>query len=170
MTTVAAPLVSVQEYLSTNYDPDVDYVDGELEERNVGEKGHGKIQKALLLRLGLREKELGIFVIQEQRVQVSPTRFRVPDTCVMLGPEPEEQVFVTAPFLCIEVLSPDDRMSRMQRKVTDYLGMGVRYVWIIDPAARKGWTCDANGMREAKDGVLRTAGPEIAVPIAELFD
>jgi hypothetical protein len=29
-------LVSVDEYLSTSYDPDCDYVDGVVEERNVG--------------------------------------------------------------------------------------------------------------------------------------
>src|ERR1017187_5272419 len=34
----AATLVFVEEYLSTSYDPDCDYVDGELEGRNVGEK------------------------------------------------------------------------------------------------------------------------------------
>ncbi|MBI4874591.1 MAG: Uma2 family endonuclease [Acidobacteria bacterium] len=169
MSTIAAPFVSVQEYLSTDYSPDVDYVDGELEDRNVGEKGHGKIQKALILRLGLREKELGVFVIQEQRVQISSTRFRVPDTCVMLGGEPDQEIFTAPPFLCVEVLSPDDRMSRMQRKISDYLRMGVRYVWVIDPGTRQAWVCDAQGMREVKDGVLRTADPEIAVPLAELF-
>jgi hypothetical protein len=36
-------LVSVREYLSTAYYPDVDYVDGQLEDRNVGEKEHGEL-------------------------------------------------------------------------------------------------------------------------------
>ncbi len=34
-------LVSVDEYLHSVYEPDVDYVDGVLEDRNVGEKKHG---------------------------------------------------------------------------------------------------------------------------------
>jgi len=33
----AASLVSLEEYLSTSYDPDCDYVDGAVLERNVGE-------------------------------------------------------------------------------------------------------------------------------------
>lgn len=37
-------LVSVEEYLSSNYDPDCDYLEGVLEERNVGEIGHGNTQ------------------------------------------------------------------------------------------------------------------------------
>jgi hypothetical protein len=41
MVQVAVP---VEEYLSTAYHPDVDYIGGHLEERNVGEKEHGKLQ------------------------------------------------------------------------------------------------------------------------------
>ena len=32
----SATLVSVQEYLTASFDPDRDYVDGELQERNSG--------------------------------------------------------------------------------------------------------------------------------------
>jgi len=39
-------LVSVSEYLETSYRPDVDYVDGELLERNVGELDHSRLQGA----------------------------------------------------------------------------------------------------------------------------
>ena len=30
----------MEEYLATSYRPDCDYVDGEIEERNLGEKEH----------------------------------------------------------------------------------------------------------------------------------
>jgi hypothetical protein len=40
-------LIPVSEYLSTDYEPDCDYVDGLLEERNVGEKDHSKLQTML---------------------------------------------------------------------------------------------------------------------------
>ena len=96
-------LVSVEEYLHTVYRPDCDYVDGVLVERNVGEKSHAKLQKRILLYLEERRKQWGIFVIQETRVQVSATRYRVPDVCVIAGPEPEEEIFTQPPFLCIEI-------------------------------------------------------------------
>ena len=38
------PLVTVGEYLRTVYEPDCDYVDGRVEERNVGEFDHGLLQ------------------------------------------------------------------------------------------------------------------------------
>ena len=37
-------LISVAEYLSTSYRPDCDYVDGEVQERNLGEYDHANIQ------------------------------------------------------------------------------------------------------------------------------
>jgi hypothetical protein len=57
--------VSVEEYLHTDYEPDCDYVDGELIERSVGEKDHGKVQQEVIFSLRQRRRELGIFVIQE---------------------------------------------------------------------------------------------------------
>ena len=110
----------------------------------------------------------------EQRVQIGPTRFRVPDICVVAGPEPDEQILTSPPFLCIEILSPEDRMSRMQEKIDNYLRFGVPYVWIIGPSTRRACVHTSQAMVEAKDGILRTPkggnAVEIIVPLAELFD
>jgi len=162
--------VSVSEYLSMSHEPDCDYVDGVLLERHVGEKDHSKIQKKLLVYFGAREKDWNIFVIQEQRIRISPTRFRIPDLCVYLGPEPAEQVFTTPPFLCIEILSPEDRMSRMLEKIRDFLAFGVSYVWVIDPQARLAEVYTTAGSRLVTEGVLETSRPEISVSLSELFD
>ena len=40
-------IISVEDYLNTTYRPDVDYVDGEIEERNLGEFDHGDLQLAI---------------------------------------------------------------------------------------------------------------------------
>jgi Uma2 family endonuclease len=164
-----ATLVSVAEYLHTAYRPDCDYVEGVVTERNVGEKDHGKAQRELLFYLHERREEWNIFVIQAQRVQISPTRYRVPDICVVAGPEPEEQIFTRPPFLCIEILSPEDRMSRMQEKIDEYLAFGVSFVWLIDPQTRKAWVYTTEVIREVRDGLLRTESPPIVVPLEKVF-
>jgi hypothetical protein len=43
-----AQQISVQEYLKTVYRPDCDYVDGVVEERNLGERDHSWIQGRLV--------------------------------------------------------------------------------------------------------------------------
>jgi hypothetical protein len=70
-------MVTVQEYLAASFDPDRDYVDGELQERNLGEQPHSLTQTSLGAFLFNRRAQWGIRVLTEQRVQVSPTRFRV---------------------------------------------------------------------------------------------
>src|SRR5437016_10905075 len=47
-------LVSISEYLSTSYDPDCDYVDGVIEERNLGENNHADLQTTIAVCFGNR--------------------------------------------------------------------------------------------------------------------
>lgn len=78
-----ATRVRLEEYLNTEYDPDGDYVDGVLEERNVGKNRHSETQSLIVgLPLALRRQH-GFRVMTEQRVQVSPTRVRIPDVCLV---------------------------------------------------------------------------------------
>jgi Uma2 family endonuclease len=166
----AATLIPVEEYLNTSYDPDREYVDGEVVERNLGEKTHSTIQGNLILCLGARRKEWGIRAYPEQRVQVSRTRFRIPDVTVVKVSQEQGEIFTNPPHLCIEILSKDDTMQYMQQKIDDYLTFGVPYVWIINPRNRKGYVVTSEGMVEAKSAVLETKDPAISVPLAVLFE
>jgi Uma2 family endonuclease len=165
----AATLVPVEEYLRTTYRPDCDYVDGEVLERNVGERDHSELQGELFYYLRSRARQLGIHIYPEQRVQVSARRFRIPDLCVVAGPKPEDQIFHQPPLVCIEVLSRDDTLERMQEKIDDFLNFGVRYVWVINPRSRRAWVYTSDGSREVKDGTLRTENPNIEVALADVF-
>jgi Uma2 family endonuclease len=167
---VAGTLISIEEYLATSYRPDVDYVDGHIEERNLGEWDHSSVQMRISAYLFARRKQWGINVVPEQRVQVALDRFRVPDVTVIVG-EPDDQILRKPPFLCIEILSPDDRMSRVHTRVHDYLEMGVPYVWILDPESRCAYIATkAEGLREEKGEVLRTENPALEVPLGEIFE
>ena len=158
---------SLQEYLRTSYRPDCEYVDGTVLERNVGLYDHSRLQGATGYYYNERRKDWGTQPLFAQRIQLSATRVRVPDVCVIIE-EPREQVFSTAPLIFIEVLSQDDRFSEMQDRIHDYLNFGVRYVWILDPARRKAWRCTSDGMHEVSE--LRTETPETLVPLAALFE
>jgi Uma2 family endonuclease len=166
----AGTLVSVEEYLETCYRPDREYIDGVVVERNVGEDDHSGLQGELVTYLGVRKKKWNIRIRPEQRVQVSPTRYRVPDICVIANPGLRERIITKPLFICIEILSRKDTPKRVQESIDDYLAFGVRYVWVINPRTRQAVVHTAGGKYEAKDGILRTENPEIAVPLAEVFD
>jgi Uma2 family endonuclease len=165
-----ATRVSVSEYLNTSYRPDCDYLDGEVVERNVGERDHARSQALAVILLGAQEKQWGITVLPEQRVQVRADRYRIPDVCVLAPGAPREQIVTHPPFLCIEVLSSEDSMSRTLDRIEDYLAMGVPHVWLIDPWRRHGYHYTRDGMQEVKDGVLRTSNPDLSVALAALFE
>jgi Uma2 family endonuclease len=166
----AATLVPVEEYLSTSYDPDCEYVDGQIVERNLGEKPHSRIQRKLIVYLDNRSKEFGIEVFPEQRVQVSPTRFRVPDVTVVCLPQGEEPIITSPPHLCIEILSKEDTMEDMQERIDDYFRFGVANVWIISPRHKKAYVASVTGIMEATSGKLETKNPAISVPLSALFE
>ncbi|HET8548463.1 MAG TPA: hypothetical protein VFL57_10685 [Bryobacteraceae bacterium] len=95
----SSALVSVEQYLNTAYEVDCDYVDDQIEERNVGEGG----------------------------------------------------------------------MSRVIRRLRDFVAMGVPHVWIIDPADRVAMVLTEQGIRLQHDGLL--VAPEISLSsdLAERF-
>ncbi len=113
---------------------------------------------------------LGIKIYAEQRVQVSPTRFRIPDVTIIKASQFQGKIFTSPPHLCIEVLSKDDTMVYMQEKIDDYLRSGVTYIWIINPRLRKGYVATDAGIVEARSGILQASDPDIQVPLAEMFD
>jgi Uma2 family endonuclease len=166
----AATQISVDEYLRTSYRPDCDYVDGEVRERNLGERDHSRPQMRLIMFFGAREKEWRIVVMPAQRVQVKPHRFRIPDVCVVREDDPDEPIVHAAPLICIEILSKDDTFKSVTERLDDYVAMGVPNIWVVEPHSRRGYVYSSDGFIEAKDGVLRVAGSDIAVPLAGIFE
>ncbi|HUI78635.1 MAG TPA: Uma2 family endonuclease [Bryobacteraceae bacterium] len=136
-------------------------------ERNAGEYDHSRMLGAVLSYLHARRLQWSISVFPILRVLVSPTRIRVPDVCAFTS-EPTEQVPSTPPFICIEILSPEDRLSAMHQRVQDYLNFDVPYVWILDPATRKAYRSTPNALTEISE--LQTDNPEITVPLTALFE
>jgi Uma2 family endonuclease len=144
-------LISATEYLKSTYRPDCDYVDGRVEERNVGEHDHAALQAALILWFGQHQQEWNIEVLPEQRIQVSPTRFRVPDVCLLSLDQLVEQVLSRPPLACIDILSPEDTMRRMQERIDDYRQFGVANIWILDQGTRRAYDCCPSGWLEAAE-------------------
>jgi Uma2 family endonuclease len=169
MATSAGVLVPLEEYLKTTYRPDRDWVDGETRERNVGEWQHAAVQGFLVGVFRAHAAEWGIWVLPEQRVRTSAQHFRIPDVCAVARTTAFQPIVTEAPLLCIEILSRDDSMSEIQDRVEDYLAMGVRAVWVIDPRRRKAYIATDPGALYAAE-VLRVPSTAISVRVGEAFE
>jgi Uma2 family endonuclease len=166
MATTAAQ-ISLDTYLTTSYEPDVDYVDGVLEDRNVGEYDHNVVQQAIMIWFYLHGKEWRIRSIQQQRTKVASTKVRIPDVCVFSRDVPIEQVFTRPQLIAIEVLSPEDRHSRIEARMNNFRSFGVPNLWVVDPETRSGWDLsDGNWVRKER---FEVANSPIYLSLPELF-
>jgi Uma2 family endonuclease len=152
----ASTAVPLEEYLRTCYEPDAEYVHGQLVERNVGEWTHS-LQQMLLGRLLLERGEGRLRVFPELRVRVTnEPRYRIPDLCVVPVSHPRERFLTTPPDLAIEIVSPDDEPADMLAKIGEYLAMGVPHIWVVDPHKRKVVEAGAHGIRESSSRIVET--------------
>ena len=164
-----ATFTPVEDYLAKMWRPDREYIDGEVLERNLGEFEHANLQSALDTWLRSRRRKWNVRVVVEQRVQVSPERFRIPDVAVLSGDRPIEKVISHPPLICIEILSKDDTLVSMRDRVADYCAMGVPNIWLFDPERREVWACTDDSMNKMTGAVLTASGTGIVIPLDEIW-
>ena len=157
-------LLTAEEYLRTPFQPDADFVDGEIVERNVGENQHSKVQVWLVVFFAELAKNHPLHIRTELRMRVSATRFRVADLAIWMGEEPQESVPASPPLLVAEIVSPDDRYTEIISKLEDYRKWGVRHIWLIDPWSRRLHTFGPAGLNEVAALKMAELGVEILPP------
>jgi Uma2 family endonuclease len=162
-------LIPVSEYLKTTYRPDCDYVEGEVRERNVGERPHALMQWILCTIFNLNRQAWGVIAAPELRVRVAARRVRIPDVTVMRRSDPPDAVVNVAPLICLEVLSPSDTLVSLQERVDDYRRMGVEHVWIVDPVGRHAYVASESGFQQPGDGEFQVPGTAIRLVLREVF-
>ena len=161
-----ATLISIDEYLHTGYERDVEYVDGELKERPVVFSIHGILQGLLTHWFFDHAEEWNITAAVEVRTRVSPSRVRLPD--VVIGPRKRwPETLVEPPLLVIEILSPSDTFGHIEAVVADYRKMGIASIWVIQPSTRSGWVCDGEPWVSAR--LLAVKDSPIYVDLKQLF-
>lgn len=163
-------LISVEEYLSTSYEPDCEFDDGVIVERNLGEFEHSFLQIFLGTIFTNNMDTWKVFGLTEQRVQIKPCKFLVPNLCVLRMGYPREKILTHPPLIAIEIMSPEDTIRRAAAKAAEYLEFGVEHVWVIDPSARVAYRGTLNGLQLIPSGELAIPETPILVRISELFE
>ncbi len=112
---------------------------------NVSPTGgkHGEIEiriRAMLVDF-LRQKPLGRAYGGEVGfiLRSNPDLVRAPDVAFVSAQRLSESpggFIPLAPDLAVEIVSPTDSLSLIQKKVFDYLDAGTRLVWVVDPESQ----------------------------------
>lgn len=168
-TVLAKSQIGVEEYLDLAFDdrPEPDYVDGEVVERALPTILHSQIQALLILLLAPLLNRTRLLLLPELRVQIEPRRFRVADLAVYRDPFPQGRYGTTPAFIVIEIVSPDDRHSRLAERMEDYRRWGVPYVWLVDPQLKRLYEYTEAGLLQYP--ALRLPEFDFEISAQELF-
>jgi Uma2 family endonuclease len=162
-------VISEAEYLGSSYWPDHKYMDGALIERTAGTVRHSQTQVLLIIGyFGRLRKAWGFRVYPAVHVRLRRGCYLIADLAIVSGSKSEGDVLTLPPLIWIEILSPEDRPLRINRKVRDVLEFGVPYVWVIDPETLESELHTQSGSETLIDGVLRIPEPPIEVPLRGL--
>jgi len=136
---LAKTQIGVEEYLGLVFDdrPAPDYVDGKVVERSLPTVIHSQVQASIGILFEPLSRKVRLTMMLGLRMQLEPQLFRVVDFAVYLGARPEGRYAATPAFIAVEIVSPDDRFSRLTQRLEDYRRWGVKHVWLVDPQRKR---------------------------------
>ena len=158
----------VEEYLRTVYEPDAEFVDGEIVERNLGENPHSVAQVRLVEIFYELKKKYPVHCRTELRMRLGPARIRVPDVALFHPKKPAELIPSDAPLVVVEIVSREDRHTEIIQKFEEYRTWGVNHIWLADPWQRQLSVYGDNGLTAVRSLQISDLGLEITA--ADLFD
>lgn len=157
-------------------------VKGELKRMPPAGHEHGGIGMELAgtLHYYVKRNNLGRVYLAETgfKLQSNPDTVLAPDAAFVRQQRLEQigrmkGYFPGAPDLAVEIVSPGDTVSEVEKKVEEWLKFGVRLVWIVSPKRRT-----VTAYRSLTDVVMLTEKdtldggdvvPGFQIPVAEIF-
>ena len=164
------PIVSVDEYLNTSYEPDVEYVDGVLVEKGMPTIAHNFLGRLLLFWFAQYEAPFRFTVMYDVRTQIIERhRYRLPDIMLCPEPLPKGSLVNVVPWAVIEIVSPDDTIHKTRARFLDYSHLGVRHVLQMDPEDHVAHRFDNGSMIQTQFQSLGLPTGEVPFDSEELF-
>lgn len=110
-------------------------------------------------------------------VQRKPDTVRGPDLMIFLDARQYDELELKyaerIPSLVVEVLSPDDRPGKTNRRIEQYIRRGIPLVWLVDPEDRTVTVYRPDEFHKVLDETEELTGngvlPDFACRVAELF-
>lgn len=119
--------------------PYFELLDGEAVQKALGTRLHSVLQLLLCVML----EELGFECRPELTLAIDEAWRPIPDVCGIAGLEEDDPYPTHAVAVAIEVLSPNDRFTRVIQKCRKYAQWGIKDILVFDPVGREAWYWDA---------------------------
>nr|WP_269430975.1 Uma2 family endonuclease [Silvibacterium bohemicum] len=108
-----------------------------MEESCMEDQEHSAWQEALILWFGSHRKEWQLRARPKLRVNVSAEHYQIPDITLVRNEELQDQILTRPPIAVFEILSPDDRVSRLFEKLEQYKRMEIPNIILVEPAGAR---------------------------------
>jgi Uma2 family endonuclease len=185
-TDAAQKLMTAEEFYEFVHRPEnanrwLELVEGEVIELPPPQKKHGVVSANVTRILGnyCFQRGKGYVASNDSGVILrrDPDTVRGPDVAIyedaQTWAELHPKYGEVPPRLAVEVLSPDDRPNKVNRKIVDYLWAGVGIVWLVDFEEREVTVYRPDRTPYRLSEVDELTGedvlPELRVRISELF-
>ncbi len=142
-----------------------------LRKASVGRKKHSQTARLVRALLEPAQQRLGGTLETEWTMLNGPDKVIADVTFSLPEPKLSDGYLVAPAFLVVETSSQDQTLSSLFRKCRErYHPFETPYCWVIDSREEAGYEC-----HKADNGLFRlvdvlTAGPDVSVPVAEIFD
>ena len=165
--------VSLDEYLRTTYEPDMEFVDGVLVSRNVGTQRHALLQTILASYFyGFRNSHrIRVFTEARLLVDAKSNRYRIPDVMVLEVPYQQGKVVTDVPAIVIEIKSPDDTFDDIVDKCFEYERLGIPHILVMDPDHQRAFAFEQSTLRllTGTSALLNVRQMTLEFPFHEMF-
>ncbi len=160
--------VSLDDYLSTHYEPECELIGGQLISKPMGTEDHSSIQTRLVVAL-FRFEAAGKLKVGTEISFRQGNEVRIPDVALYRrGARLYRRILDEPPLLCAEIVSPSQNPSELFAKCANYHAWGVPFCWVLDPIHQAAWEFHAGAQVEPV--MARLHAGEIEVSLDELFD
>lgn len=143
--------------------PSFELLDGEAVQKTLPTRLHSILQFILAVMLS----DLGFKARPELTLAIDDSWDPVPDVAGILGPE-EDPYPTRAVAVAIEVLSPEDRFTRVIQKCRKYAEWGVADILVFDPVGREAWHWESDNLTPVQQ-TYRFASLPVDLVLAEVF-
>jgi Uma2 family endonuclease len=179
-TTTQTHLMTVKEFMNIDDEPNRhELIKGELLTMTPPKPLHGRIVANLAILLGQHVKAKRIGVVYSEsgyHLESDPDTVLGPDMSFVSterADQSDEHYYEGPPDLAIEVLSPGDRKSYVERKLALYLERGTQSVWLVNPRRRTVEVISSPSDRRTlheTDELVDDTVPGFRVKVSEIFE
>jgi Uma2 family endonuclease len=155
-------------------------IDGTLVEKDVSTT-EAYLSGFILRRIGqfAEDEDLGLVFPGDAHLRLRPGLVRVPDVYFVPwdripdGELPKDPIASIAPELAVEVITPNNTVREIDKKLEDYFAAGCKLAWIIDPQSKSAKVySSAKRFKELDESGMLEGGkvlPGFKLSLTELF-